>query len=181
LQDSAHRLHISAQRIIISSPAAIFSHIAAQLMHISMHMPHILLLIGDIRIMQRIAMSHMSMQSWSMHIISRLMEPFCIPIIIVSLHIVMHMQQSSIHRCMEALRSMPFGIFAIMVISPCIRPFVQPCVVKTGCGHDSRFLIRHAFRNGSKGMRLAIVMRGIKNNSVRGNQREQIRNARVSA
>ncbi|WP_158748364.1 hypothetical protein [Acidobacterium sp. S8] len=52
-----------------------------------------------------------------MHIISIVMEPFLTLIIMVSMHIDMHMEQSSIHRCIEGVRS----------IIPCI--FVSPELV----------------------------------------------------
>jgi hypothetical protein len=60
--DSAQRLHISAQRIIISS-LPIFMHMSAHIMHISEHMAHILPHIGELRIMQPMAISHMAAQS----------------------------------------------------------------------------------------------------------------------
>jgi hypothetical protein len=88
-QDSAQRLHISAQRIIISS-CPIFMHIA-----------HILPLIMDPRIMQPIAIWHMAAQSWSMQHISGVMPSILLHFIIVSMHIDMHMPQSSIHRHMD--------------------------------------------------------------------------------
>jgi|GEM_PF-6783246 hypothetical protein len=105
LQESAHLLHISAQRIIISSLLPICSHIVAHLMHISAHIEQTLPHIGDMRIMHRMAVWHISMQSSIMHIISIVMEPFFMHIIMVSMHMLMHMEQSSIHRCMDAERS----------------------------------------------------------------------------
>jgi hypothetical protein len=106
VQDSAQRLHISAQRIITSLPIAIFSHIMAQLMHISAHIPHTLGHIGLMRMRHFMAISHMSMQSCIMHIISAdiFMSPF-MHIIIVSLHIAIQLQQSSIQRCISCERS----------------------------------------------------------------------------
>jgi hypothetical protein len=104
-QESAQRLHISAHRIIISLPLAICSHIAAQLMHISAHIPHILGHIGLMRIMHFMAMSHMSLQSCIMHIISADILPSFMHIIIVSLHIAIQLQQSSIQRCISCVRS----------------------------------------------------------------------------
>jgi hypothetical protein len=113
-QDSAQRLHISAQRIIISSPFAIFSHMAAQLIHISAHMPQTLGHMGLMRIMHFMAISHMSEQSCIMHIISADIDmPLFIPIIIVSLHIAIQLQQSSIQRCISGVRS----IFIMVVFS----------------------------------------------------------------
>jgi hypothetical protein len=106
VQDSAQRLHISAQRIIVSLPFAIFSHIIAQLMHISAHMPQTLGHIGLMRIMHFIAMSHISEQSCIMQTISAVMVmPLFIHAIIVSPHIVMQLQQSSIQRCISCVRS----------------------------------------------------------------------------
>jgi hypothetical protein len=97
-QDSAQRLHISAQRIIISScPIFMLLHIR----HISAHIAHILPLIMDPRIMQPIAIWHMAAQSWSMQHISGVMPSILLHFIIVSMHIDMHMPQSSIHRHMD--------------------------------------------------------------------------------
>jgi hypothetical protein len=62
LHDSAQRLHISAQRTIISS-LPIFMHMSAHIMHISEHIVHILPHIGEPRIMQPMAISHMAAQS----------------------------------------------------------------------------------------------------------------------
>jgi hypothetical protein len=114
VHDSAHRLHISAQRIIISLPLAIFSHIIAQLMHVSAHMPQTLGHIGLMRIIHLIAMSHISEQSCIMQANSAVMVmPFFIHIIIVSPHMVMQLQQSSIQRCISCVRS----IFSMVVFS----------------------------------------------------------------
>jgi hypothetical protein len=115
LQESAHLRHISAQRIIISSLLPICSHIVAQLMHISLHVEQTLPHIGDMRIMHRMAIWHMSMQSSIMHIISIVMEPFFMHIIMVSMHMLMHMEQSSIHRCMDAGRSIIIADISILL------------------------------------------------------------------
>jgi hypothetical protein len=111
-QDSAQRLHIFAQRIIISLPIAIFSHMAAQLMHISAHMPHILGLIGLMRIMHFIAMSHISEQSCIMHIISAdIFMSLFMQVIMVSLHIAIQLQHSSIQFCISFDRSIVIMVF----------------------------------------------------------------------
>lgn len=85
-------------------------------MHISAHMEQTLPHIGDMRIMHRMAVWHISMQSSIMHIISMVMELFFKHIIMVSMHIVMHMEQSSIHRCMDAGRSIIIAGISILLI-----------------------------------------------------------------
>jgi len=118
VQESAQRLHISAQRIIISLPLAIFSHIVAQLVHISAHMPQTLGHIGLMRIMHFMAISHMSEQSCIIHIISAdMLMPFFMHIIIVSLHIAIQLQQSSIQRCISFVRSIVIMGFSPVWIS----------------------------------------------------------------
>ena len=101
-QDSAQRLHISAQRIIISS-CFIFMHILQHIMHISAHIVHIFAHIAEPRIMQPIVIWHMAAQSWSMQAISGVMPSILPHFIIVSMHIDMHIPQSSIHRVIELM------------------------------------------------------------------------------
>jgi hypothetical protein len=102
VHDSAQRLHISAQGIIISSPFAIFSQMVAQLIHVSAHMPQTLEHMGLMSIIHFIAISHMPEQSCIRHIISADTEmPLLILIIIVSLHIAIQLQQSSMRRCIS--------------------------------------------------------------------------------
>lgn len=101
-QESAQRLHISAHRIIISS-LPIFMHMSAHIRHISAHIVHILAHIDEPRIIMRIVISHISAQSIIMQRISAVMPSILPHIIFVSMHIDMHMLQSSIHRHMEAI------------------------------------------------------------------------------
>ena len=101
-QDSAQRLHISAQRIIISS-LPIAMHMEQQDMHISAHIAHILLHMDEPRIIMPMVIWHMAAQSWSMHIISGVMPSILLQHIIISMHIDMHMPQSSIHRHIESM------------------------------------------------------------------------------
>jgi hypothetical protein len=104
--DAAQRLHISAQRIIISLPFPICSHIVAQLVHISAHIPHILGDIGLMRIMYFMAVSHISAQSCIMHIISAdIFMSLFMHFIIVSPHIAIQRQHSSIQFCISFERS----------------------------------------------------------------------------
>jgi hypothetical protein len=114
LQDSAQRLHISAQRIIISS-CPIFMHILQHIMHISAHIVHIFAHIAEPRIMQPIVIWHMAAQSWSMQAISGVMPSILPHFIIVSMHIDMHIPQSSIHRVIELMSifimSIGFSLF----------------------------------------------------------------------
>jgi hypothetical protein len=114
LQDSAQRLHISAQRIIISS-CPIFMLILQHIMHISAHIMHIFPHIAEPRIMQPIVIWHMAAQSWSMQAISGVMPSILPHFIIVSMHIDMHIPQSSIHRVIELMSifimSIGFSLF----------------------------------------------------------------------
>ncbi len=145
LQDSAQRLHISAQRIIISS-LPIFMHMSAQAMHISAHIAHILGHIGDIRIMQLIAISHMSAQSWSMHAISAVIDSIFPQVIIVSIHIDMHMPQSLIHRDMAFM-----SIFIMSIAVSSSRVDFGPKAGPHCCGrtYSRTVAVQSASRNRS--------------------------------
>jgi hypothetical protein len=116
LQDSAQRLHISAQRIIISS-CPIFMHILQHIMHISAHIMHIFAHIAEPRIMQPIVIWHMAAQSWSMQAISGVMPSILPHFIIISMHIDMHIPQSSIHRVIELMSIFIMSIGVSLFIS----------------------------------------------------------------
>jgi hypothetical protein len=78
-------------------------HILQHIMHISAHIMHIFAHIADPRIMQPIVIWHMAAQSWSMQAISGVMPSILPHFIIVSMHIDMHIPQSSIHRHIELM------------------------------------------------------------------------------
>ncbi|HEV2646765.1 MAG TPA: hypothetical protein VGU46_10410 [Acidobacteriaceae bacterium] len=151
VQEAAQRLHISAQRIIISLPLAICSHMVMHFMHISAHMPHICGHIGLMRIMHFMAMSHISMQSCIMHIISAdMVMPLFMHIIIVSLHIVMQLQQSSIQRCISCVRSIfIMGVFSSFgFCGPDWLQYLQHNVLHAACRAGGGKIVSDLFSAG---------------------------------
>jgi hypothetical protein len=78
------------------------SHMVAHAMHISAHIAHIFPHMGDMRIMPLADIWHISMQSMNMHIIFMSILPLLMHCIMVSMHMVMQLRQSSIHRRISA-------------------------------------------------------------------------------
>jgi hypothetical protein len=90
-------------------------HILQHIMHISAHIMHIFAHIAEPRIMQPIVIWHMAAQSWSMQAISGVMPSILPHFIIVSMHIDMHIPQSSIHRVIELMSIFIMSIFIMSI------------------------------------------------------------------
>jgi hypothetical protein len=91
-------------------------------MHISAHIMHILPHMDEPRIIMPIVIWHMAAQSSSMHVISDVMPSILLQHIIISMHIDMHMPQSSIHRHIEFMSifimSIEFPRFSLVDFGP---------------------------------------------------------------